>query len=351
MRRAIAQGPGLDGQDIYGLKMWLLEITAAAVTYGLLLCIGIMASYTLIGRGLRKQRTRQALLAIILIILTGATGHLALNLAWMIVQLPTLAAEYVDRTMLLKRLNLAQTWIRRLIYFLSDIIVVWRAWVIWPDNRAVHAALFVCLLATGATSLTLAVFNYNSDFRHIHYQTLEENFLGTFPLLITNLASTTLISYKLWYYRQNIKRFLHRYKTRVESVLVLLMESGWLYLGFWVLLMVGDFGYYGPDFQFEWFQPNISGLYPTVIIFMVSREMMMSEELISADLNLSACLNVLASTEPLAISTRRRSEVQLGVSDAVAVGLNPTASPGKEGVDSRTITKYTTTNGRGDTFY
>jgi hypothetical protein len=25
--------------------------------------------------------------------------------------------------------------------------------------------------------------------------------------------------------------------------------------------MVGDFGYYGPDFGFEWFQPNISVRY------------------------------------------------------------------------------------------
>ncbi|KAJ7626836.1 hypothetical protein FB45DRAFT_1081655 [Roridomyces roridus] len=328
MRRAIAQGPGLDGQDIYALKILLLEITAAAVTYGLFLCLGIITSYTLIGRGLRKERARQALLGIILIMLIGATAHLALNLAWMIVQLSSLAAEYVDRTMLLKRLGLAQTWIR------SDIIVVWRAWVIWPNNRIVHAGLLVCLLATGATSLTLAVFNFNSQLRHIHYQTLEENFLGTFPLLITNFASTTLISYKLWYYRQNIKKYLNcagGSNTKVESVLVLLMESGCLYLVFWVLLMIGDFGYYGPDFEFEWFQPNISSLYPTVIVFMVSRQMMMSEELISVGPNLSTSLNPSTDLEEMilftsrsAISTGRSLRSELGVYDVSAAG------PGKE---------------------
>ncbi|KAJ7604138.1 hypothetical protein FB45DRAFT_64564 [Roridomyces roridus] len=340
MRRAIEQGPGLDGQDIYVLKIWLLEITAAAVTYGLFLCIGLMTTYTVIRRGLRKQRPRQALLAIILIMLVGATAHLALYMAWMIVQLPSLAAEYVDRTMLLNRLGLAQTWIRRLTYFLSDIIVVWRAWVIWPNNRIVHAGLFVCLLATGATSLTLAVFNYNTQFRHKHYHALEQNFLGTFPLLITNFASTALISYKLWYYRQNIKKHLNRAggsKTKVESVLILLMESGGLYLAFWILLMVGDFGYYGPDFGFEWFQPNISGLYPTVIILMVSRQMMMSEDLITDGPNLCTSNPSTERTiwfaSPSAYSTRRsQSRSVVRISDVSAAGLHPVAlaSPGKE---------------------
>jgi hypothetical protein len=63
--------------------------------------------------------------------------------------------------------------------------------------------------------------------------------------------------------------------TQVENVLILLMETGGFYCAFWVrplsfflsfqlltsrqiLLMVGDYGYYGPDFDFEWFQPYIS---------------------------------------------------------------------------------------------
>ncbi|KAJ7718971.1 hypothetical protein DFH07DRAFT_761335 [Mycena maculata] len=278
-------GPGLDGQDIYSLKIIMLEITAAALTYGIFLCIGIMSTYTLIRRGLRGQRARQALLAIILIMLLAATTHLSLYVAYFVVQLPSLAAEYVDRTMLLRSLSITQTWLRRLTYFLSDIIVVWRAWVIWRDNRIVHAGLAVCLIATAATSLTLAVFNYQSQFHGTQYSRDTQNFLGTFGLLVTNFTSTALISYKLWYYRRNIKKHLNRSggNTKVENILILLMETGGLYLIFWILLMIGDYGYYGPDFGFEWFQPNISGLYPTIIIFMVSRKMMFDEKVLTAN--------------------------------------------------------------------
>ncbi|KAJ6606005.1 hypothetical protein DFH09DRAFT_63 [Mycena vulgaris] len=274
-------GPGLDGQDIYGLKILFLNLTAAAVSYGLFLGIGIISSYTMIRKGLRGQRARQALLTIILTMLLAATAHLALYLAYILLRLPTLAAEYVDPTVTLRRLSISQTWLRRLTYFLSDIIVVWRAWVIWQNNRLVHAGLAICLIATGATSLTVAVFNFKSQFHGVHYDRYTLNFLGTFGLLVTNFAVTVLIGYKVWYYRRNVKKYINRTgdgHTKVEGVLILLMESGLFYCIFWILLMIGDFGYYGPDFGFEWFQPNISGIYPTIIIFMVSRQMMMSEE-------------------------------------------------------------------------
>ncbi|KAJ7198653.1 hypothetical protein B0H12DRAFT_105080 [Mycena haematopus] len=277
-------GPGLDGQDIYELKILFLQLAAAAISYGLFLCIGTMSSYTLIRKGLRGQRPRQALLAITLIMLLSATAHLALFMGFVIIQFPTLAAEYVNPIKTLRRLDISQTWLRRITYFLSDVIVVWRAWVIWQDNRIVHAALAVCLVATGATSLTLAVFNTKSEFQGAHYTRDTQNFLGTFCLLVTNFLVTILITWKLWYYRRNVKKYINRPgngNTKIENILILLMETGGLYCVFWILLMIGDYGYYGPDFEFEWFQPNISGIYPTIIIFMVSRQMMLSDEVLT----------------------------------------------------------------------
>ncbi|KAJ7191435.1 hypothetical protein GGX14DRAFT_481563 [Mycena pura] len=282
--RDLVSGPGLDGRDIYHLKLLILQLAAAAVTYGILLLVGLLSSYSLIHRGLGGNRARQLLLMITVTMLLLSTAHLALYVVGVLLQLQALAAEYDNHiiTVTLRRLNFTETFLRRLMYFLSDVVVVWRAWAIWTNNRMVHAALAVCLFGTGATSLTLAVFNYNTQFKHIEYETLEQNFLGTFGLLVTNFFATLLISWKFWYYRRNIKVYFSRTdrgNTKTEGVLILLMESGALYCTFWVLLMLGDFGYFG-DFGFEWFQPYISGLYPTLIIFMVSRQMMFSEEVV-----------------------------------------------------------------------
>ncbi|KAJ7041886.1 hypothetical protein C8F04DRAFT_946389 [Mycena alexandri] len=268
-------------------KTSILDAMLIVLFLGIFFCIGSMSSYTLIRRGLRGQRARQALLAITLTMLLAATAHLALYVGFILLQFPTLAAEYVDPAVTLRRLDISQTCLRRLTYFLSDVIVCWRAYVLWPDNRIVHAALAGCIIGTGATSLTLLVFNFKSEFHGVHYSRWTQNFLGTFGLLLTNFLVTVLIGYKLWYYRHNVKKYINRTgnnNTKIESILILLMESGGLYCAFWVrqiLLMVGDFGYYGPDFGFEWFQPNISGIYPTIIIFMVSRQMMFSEEVLS----------------------------------------------------------------------
>ncbi|KAF7353912.1 hypothetical protein MVEN_01077300 [Mycena venus] len=191
-------GPGLDGQDIYQLKIIFLKLACAAISYGVFLCIGTMSTYTLIRKGLRGQRARQALLAITLTMLLAATAHLALYMGYILLQFPTLAAEYVDPSVILDRLYISQTWLRRITYFLSDIIVVWRAWVIWQENRYVHAALAVCILTTGVTSLTLAVFNTKTTFQGTHYSRDTQNFLGTFGLLVTNFFATALIIWKLW---------------------------------------------------------------------------------------------------------------------------------------------------------
>ncbi|KAJ7604139.1 hypothetical protein FB45DRAFT_317538 [Roridomyces roridus] len=305
----LPRATGLDGGQIYVIKIWLLQILSAALTYGFFLCLGIMTIYTVIQRGLQGNKSRQALLALIMVMLIGATAHLVLYVLLFVFQLQLPGLEDDGRhDRRVQAILLVQTFIRRITYFLSDIIVAWRAWVIWPKSRVVHVVLVFCLVGTFGTSLTLAIWNYKSRFQHRHYQSLAQNFLGTFPLLLTNFVSTALISYKLCYYRQNIKVHLNRAgssrKTKVEGVLILLMESGWLYLAFWVLLMVGDFGYFGPDFGFEWFQPNISGMYPTAIIFLVSRQMMMGEDLIETEILLSESFTARSAAERTVDQTR-----------------------------------------------
>ncbi|KAJ7753419.1 hypothetical protein DFH07DRAFT_744507 [Mycena maculata] len=306
------RNPGFS-PDIYDLKLFFLEITAEAASYGtcvlafpppiriltssdsvsgVFLTVALISMYTLVKRGIRDSSARQALLGIMLTMLLGATLHLGLHLPYIILQVPTLTADDEDPTPILKKLDLAQTTLRRLIYFLSDVVVCWRAWAIWSDNLAVKITLAICLLATFATSLTLYIFNANTIESGHQYPTLTQNFFGTFCLLVTNTTATSLIGYKLWrvslftplsqgprrssiyrYYRRNLKKYLNRGNrmTRVEGVLTLLLESGC------ILLMVGDFGYF-QAFGFEWFQPNISGIYPTLVILVVSHRDILGED-------------------------------------------------------------------------
>ncbi|KAL1667807.1 hypothetical protein GGF50DRAFT_86542 [Schizophyllum commune] len=131
-------------------------------------------------------------------------------------------------TELLFRFNIVLVAARRCIYLLSDAIVVWRAWVLWPNSRVAKAILSTCMCGS----------------------------VGQ-------------------YYRRDIKGSLGLYtrKSQVETVLVLLVESGCLYSLLWAvylafLLTAGTGGstvtnYVGTAIH------SISGIHPTVVVLVV----------------------------------------------------------------------------------
>ncbi|KAJ7719971.1 hypothetical protein B0H14DRAFT_2642823 [Mycena olivaceomarginata] len=264
--------------DAYSLKLAFLQITFEALSYGVFAVVGTITVFHIARRGLRKSLGRQTLMAITMIMVLGATVHLGLHLASIVLGL---TPDVVPRSTF-QILNIVQVSIRRLIYFLSDVVVVWRAWAIWSKSLMIRIVLSICLFATFATSLTLYAFNILSIEQGRHYQDITQNFLGTFCLLLTNFVATGLIGYKLWYYRRNLKQYINRgnQRTKVESILILLLESGGLYCVFWILLMVGDFGYFD-DFGLEWVQPNVSGIYLTVVVLVVSQRKMLSPEVLA----------------------------------------------------------------------
>ncbi|THU97576.1 hypothetical protein K435DRAFT_796374 [Dendrothele bispora CBS 962.96] len=113
-------------------------------------------------------------------------------------------------------------------YLINAGIVVWRAWILFPDNKFVKAML-----------ITLLVVSLNLDipFKFVI-------FICTGPLLITNVAATLLTSYKAWYhYRYHYlvwKKLLLLdcdTLTRAQKVLWLLAESGAISCIHWVRIV------------------------------------------------------------------------------------------------------------------
>ncbi|EIM90635.1 uncharacterized protein STEHIDRAFT_165195 [Stereum hirsutum FP-91666 SS1] len=284
--------PGWDPTWPQSLKMWMLEASCEAMTYGLFLCLYMLSTHILIRHGLHNSTARIVLISVTTFMLLDSTAHLILTLVHSILQFPYICALSTPPglTNALPRMITANDLLERAQYLVSDAVVVWRACAIWSGNVAVYVGLGFCFTVTAVTSIFLAVLNVLTAEGH-KYTTLEKNMLGTLPLLATNFFATALIAYKAWLYRRQIKQFLRTQRAtrpRIQSVLALLVESGFIYLGYWtdgfnfkVLIMIGDFGLYGGYFEFEWFQPNISGIYPTLIILVVSEHKSSSETMFS----------------------------------------------------------------------
>ncbi|KAL1725907.1 hypothetical protein EV714DRAFT_287603 [Schizophyllum commune] len=184
-----------------------------------------------------------------------------------------LRQERVARTI---SLSIVLSVFYRVNYFASDIVVVHRAWVLWPQNRLARCILASCLSASllGVIVDCVLVIRYGRESGLSPPPA--ETLVKTVPLLITNLATTLLVGIRFWQYQHNIRKFLGplTHRTRVEKVLVLLLESGFAYCLVWVAGLViqvlngGDvtisaYGIVGQAYH------CISGIYPTAVVLAI----------------------------------------------------------------------------------
>ncbi|TRM69730.1 hypothetical protein BD626DRAFT_392096 [Schizophyllum amplum] len=177
-----------------------------------------------------------------------------------------------------KRINTLEVAMVRINFVLSDFVVVWRAWIVWTGNRYVQATLGICLVATVACSVADFVISYRAiETLNIYGPAEARALLAILPLLITNVVASALVGYKVWDYRRTIKASLgQRSRTRVEKVMMLLVESGLLYAVIWIVFLafsvtnIEAFTSLGPVFIAWRASLSFAGIYSTIVITIVS---------------------------------------------------------------------------------
>jgi len=130
-------------------------------------------------------------------------------------------------------------------YFLTDGVVVWRAWVLCSDQSrralSIPIILLICLsLSITATIVTRLILTspagnhpgtslYVTLIRVIDATQVTNLVLS----LLTNISATSIVALKAWKYRQTIKHDLQSFRDRTakgQRIMVLLVESGVLYI-------------------------------------------------------------------------------------------------------------------------
>jgi len=171
--------------------------------------------------------------------------------------------------------------ITRIMYILSDIICAWRAVVLWNKDKRVIAILVLFILGTTAAAgadigLSLAPL-FNPSHESIQDASSvklgERALIMVGPTLGTNLLSTGLIAWKAWQHRISVKMYMGEGSVpmKVEKVLALLIESGFLYCCLWVLYLISAFRVF-PEPGFAVMDSVLlfaSGAYPTLIVILV----------------------------------------------------------------------------------
>ncbi|KAG7092149.1 hypothetical protein E1B28_008520 [Marasmius oreades] len=185
-------------------------------------------------------------------------------------------------------LRLASNILMRINFLLGDVIVVWRTWVVWEHSLKVRLLLAVCMLGT----IGAIIGNGTKAALDLVRETPAPSTLSlvlTLPPLITNLVATLLIGLKVRNYRKHIKSRLtsrtSKASTRTEEVLILLVESGFLYCAVWLLILIAGFDVMtsATNVLILGIAVSLTGIYPTFIVIMVSLEKSHANTIFSSD--------------------------------------------------------------------
>ncbi|KAI0029373.1 hypothetical protein K488DRAFT_28803, partial [Vararia minispora EC-137] len=179
------------------------------------------------------------------------------------------------------RLYLAEVYLPMINYILSDAVVVWRAWTLWPQRRwLIFPVPFFFISGSLMTTFViggLKIRALTNDSDEIELVLAYMQIVSWSLSLGTNFVATVLVGLKAWKFRRSIGRDLKdsERRVRVEKILTLLVETGALYCFTQVALVVSWFiplsntTAWASD-VFDAAAVQLAAIYPTVIIALVS---------------------------------------------------------------------------------
>ncbi|KAI0309534.1 hypothetical protein OF83DRAFT_1179517 [Amylostereum chailletii] len=147
-------------------------------------------------------------------------------------------------------LSLTENIFVAVIFVMSDSVVLWRACVIWGMHKGMCIFSVVLILVqicswvvyeigivvSNSVSATPASFRVLGSLSGI----TDLSALGCSLSLAANVWATAMIAYKTWKHRREVRRYLSNRtrKSAVETVFLLLVESGALYATVWIVFTV-----------------------------------------------------------------------------------------------------------------
>ncbi|KAF9065015.1 hypothetical protein BDP27DRAFT_1450438 [Rhodocollybia butyracea] len=260
------------------LKVILTAVICEALLLGVQSVVTIVGLYTVWSRDLRKSFVNRLLVGIIILLFCMSACTLSLTIWAYMAALEELSGSF-DPTAIFNKVLTVTMIFQRLAYFISDSLVVWRAWILWDRSIFVRMLLIVCLLGTITATFAQGGLAINHQVRQTGGFTPElgvKTLMFTLPLLLTNLCATILIGIRIWQYRRNIMRHLSRSgsrKTYLHTVLVIFLESSALYSVFWILAVLAAIGNVislEATTAIIISLPYVTSIYPIIVIIMVA---------------------------------------------------------------------------------
>ncbi|KAK7471921.1 hypothetical protein VKT23_000023 [Stygiomarasmius scandens] len=266
-----------------------VEMAVIFLLYGLYAAFSLIAMYCLLLRGIRNSKPRTTLFIITFLEFIITTSYLALRFVFFLIIIPKSTQSvinagpgYFERIeTLASRFRIATEFLLRLNFVFSDGIVIWRTWSLFPYKTPIKVLLSLCLLGSSACIFVDAGM-YAQKVLRGGFDAVDDprqTMIVILPLLITNLVATTLVGYMAWNHRKDIQRNLKasaKMSSRIQKILLLLLESGLIYCGIWIsniFVIIFSKNISAPSLGiYSDAMPFIAALYPVLIIMLTTLE-------------------------------------------------------------------------------
>ncbi|KAL1695944.1 hypothetical protein GGG16DRAFT_44070 [Schizophyllum commune] len=218
----------LAAYDLHVLKFIITNRVVDFALYGVQASLSV-AAITILAR--RQGRSRFTLAAILGLFLCSTISVVSRTVFY-VAQIPMVLGPPTPRdaaiAVVLMRLDIRNSVAHSFIYVLSDIVLVWRAWCLYSDNRLIKFILSMCISGSAVGSLAMDVWSYWPGLT-FHGDFGDQLALYTWltPLLITNVVATVLIGTKVLI-KGSLGLFAQR--SQAETVLLILLERPCIYL-------------------------------------------------------------------------------------------------------------------------
>ncbi|KIK57388.1 hypothetical protein GYMLUDRAFT_46259 [Collybiopsis luxurians FD-317 M1] len=142
-----------------------------------------------------------------------------------------------------------QSWTLAISMVLNDFIVVWRAWILFQQNRLFRVALTLFMTVNIGTQITDCIFDeVDIKVPLVMNSSISLDWISAVVSLAVNMFATGLIAWKAWCHYSAMKELAaFHIRTRTQNILLLLIETGALYCTIQVLFVVFNLLHmYGP---------------------------------------------------------------------------------------------------------
>ncbi|KAF5376311.1 hypothetical protein D9615_008468 [Tricholomella constricta] len=213
-------------------------LTVMVLNFGAFIILFSFSAFALLQRGLASRATQAMLGTTLIAFLVSSVMTISYFIAYVISAKGALveSAGILDKLMFARvneRLFLYSDIIAvtsMLIPILSDGVVIWRAWVLYPDKQWIM--LVPCALLVGTIGATVAnlVLLFKGSQNPLLVPVSDIVFTASLALSLgTNVAATGLIIYKLWGHLRFVRQMGIKQDSTssVQKILIVLVESGY----------------------------------------------------------------------------------------------------------------------------